>query len=221
MRAGTFVQMSSTHVDKRIGRPPGADADRTRAAILDAALEAFADRGFDGASIREITGAAGVGHNLVRHYFGSKDDLWRATVHHALDPAGECMAAVFDGGLEGADETMRAVIDVLVSDEVNPAAVRLLVSEALRGGPRFDQIYDEVLAPAGDAFVAYFRTERESLADADPRVLGLYVFAAVFGALAFEGLAGRLRLTDDDGGLRHPAVDDLVELVLRGLLRRP
>ena len=42
-----------------------------RARIRDAALALFAERGTDGATIRDIAKAAGVSGGLVRHHFGS------------------------------------------------------------------------------------------------------------------------------------------------------
>jgi AcrR family transcriptional regulator len=59
-------------------RRPGGS--RTRDAILDAATKLFAERGYDGASIRTIAGAAGVDPALIRHFFGDKDTLFTAVV---------------------------------------------------------------------------------------------------------------------------------------------
>jgi AcrR family transcriptional regulator len=56
-----------------------------RARIRDAALRLFAERGMDGATIRDIAKAAGVSGGLVRHHFGSKDDLRAACDAYALD----------------------------------------------------------------------------------------------------------------------------------------
>jgi AcrR family transcriptional regulator len=55
-----------------------------RARIRDAALRLFAERGVDGATIRDIARAAGVSGGLVRHHFGSKDDLRAACDAYAL-----------------------------------------------------------------------------------------------------------------------------------------
>jgi hypothetical protein len=44
--------MSKSVPARRIGRPPGADGDKTEAALLDAALRAFAERGFEGFASR-------------------------------------------------------------------------------------------------------------------------------------------------------------------------
>lgn len=210
--------MSRPRTAPQLGRPPGADADRTRAAILDAALEAFAERGFEGASIREITGAAGVGHNLVRHYFGSKDDLWRATVHHAFDDSVERLSEVLRAADGRSPEGMRAGVDtVMALIQEHPTAARLLVAEALRGGPRFDEMFDEVLAPLGGLVVRFFGGARVDEHAIDPRVLSLFVFVAVYGTPSFDGLVRRLGLATPEGRLDDLAADGVRELVLRGL----
>jgi AcrR family transcriptional regulator len=54
--------------------------------VLAAAREAFADRGYDGASIRGIAAAADVDPALVHHYFGTKDALFLAAVEAPIDP---------------------------------------------------------------------------------------------------------------------------------------
>ena len=56
-----------------------------RARIRDAALEMFAERGTDKATIRDIARAAGVSAGLVRHHFGSKEALREVCDAHALD----------------------------------------------------------------------------------------------------------------------------------------
>lgn len=46
-----------------------------RARIRDAALREFGDKGYDGATIRGIAARAGVSSGLLRHHFGSKQEL--------------------------------------------------------------------------------------------------------------------------------------------------
>ncbi|MGY2079675.1 TetR/AcrR family transcriptional regulator [Modestobacter sp. SYSU DS0657] len=65
--------------------------------MLAAARDAFAERGFDGTSIRLIATAAGVDPALVHHYFGSKDKLFLAAVEAPADPA-ELLPEVLAGG---------------------------------------------------------------------------------------------------------------------------
>jgi AcrR family transcriptional regulator len=74
--------------DRPRGRPTGRRPGNpgTREAVLAAARATFADRGFDGATIRGIATAAGVDPALVHHYFGSKDQLFLAAVEAPADP---------------------------------------------------------------------------------------------------------------------------------------
>ena len=51
-------------------------AATTREAILRSAREAFAQKGYDGAGVREIAAAAGVTAMMVNRYFGSKEKLF-------------------------------------------------------------------------------------------------------------------------------------------------
>ncbi len=84
---------------RRTGRRPG-NPD-TREAILAAARGAFADKGYDGASIRAIATGAGVDPALVHHYFGTKDKLFLAAMQAPMDPA-EMIDALADGDREQA-----------------------------------------------------------------------------------------------------------------------
>lgn len=73
--------MDDTGPASRTRRPGRRSGDSgTRDAILDAALELFAERGFDGASVRAIAARAGVDPGLIRHFFGDKESLFIATV---------------------------------------------------------------------------------------------------------------------------------------------
>jgi AcrR family transcriptional regulator len=61
------------------------DATATRAAILRAAQAAFTERGYDGAGVREIAGAAAVDPRLIGKYFGSKEGLFTEVVEAAFE----------------------------------------------------------------------------------------------------------------------------------------
>jgi len=69
----------------RIGRPRGKTD--TRNVILAAARRMFADAGYDKTSVRDVAAAAGVDPAMIRHYFGSKAELFRATMGWPFEPA--------------------------------------------------------------------------------------------------------------------------------------
>src|ERR1035438_1270312 len=54
------------------------DAERSRQALLTAALDEFSRKGFAGARVAEIAERAGVNKQLINYYFGSKEGLYLA-----------------------------------------------------------------------------------------------------------------------------------------------
>jgi AcrR family transcriptional regulator len=66
------------------GRPAGESS--TREAILESARRHFADRGYQGTTLRAVAASAGVDARLVAHYFGSKAALFQASVQLPVDP---------------------------------------------------------------------------------------------------------------------------------------
>lgn len=62
----------------RLPRP--RDPERTRRAILDAAIAEFVAHGFAGASVNEIAARAKVNKRMLYHYYGKKDDLYLAVL---------------------------------------------------------------------------------------------------------------------------------------------
>lgn len=100
---------------RRTGRRPG-NPD-TREAILAAARKAFAERGFDHASIRSIATSAGVDPALVHHYFKTKDKLFLATLDAPFDPA-ELLTQAIAGDPE---ERGKRVIEVFLDVWDSPA----------------------------------------------------------------------------------------------------
>ena len=62
------------------------DPIKTRETILDAALDAFAEKGFDGASIADIAARAQVPKSLLQYHFGSKEELWKTCLEQKAVP---------------------------------------------------------------------------------------------------------------------------------------
>src|SRR5690625_2302860 len=60
---------------RRRGRPPGAQSERTRDRLLDAALQSCAEHGFDGATLQEIGRRADVTPAAIYNHFPSREAL--------------------------------------------------------------------------------------------------------------------------------------------------
>jgi AcrR family transcriptional regulator len=74
----------------RTGRRPGTPVAREQ--ILAAARRCFGEHGFAGATIRRIAADAGVDPALVLHYFGTKADLFAASIDMPISPTEEIAA---------------------------------------------------------------------------------------------------------------------------------
>jgi AcrR family transcriptional regulator len=106
-------------------RPGGGD---TRARILDAARSAFGERGFDGASIREVAARAGVDPALVHHYFGTKQRLFVAATEFPVD-IDEVLPRLLAGGEDGVGERfVRFVVELWDRPEVRPTLLGVVRS---------------------------------------------------------------------------------------------
>jgi AcrR family transcriptional regulator len=134
------------------------DAERTKEAILVAAEDCFARRGFEGASLQQIAEAAGVARSTPAYFFGSKEALYDAVLARAVARAQEAMARAYaegdgDRSTEDAVESyVGAFLDFLGHDQ---NFLRLVQREALGDGSRLAEFFgrsvDEALAAVGPA----------------------------------------------------------------------
>jgi len=117
-----------------------------RARIRDAALRLFAERGLDGTTIRDIARAAGVSGGLIRHHFGSKDDLRAACDSYALDQIMRIKEqAVLEGQLANPAFMSAAHPTVLLT-------LRYLARSLVDGSPAAAAMFDEMVA-LGEAWL--------------------------------------------------------------------
>ncbi len=90
------------------------DGERTRGKILAAAEREFAEKGYELASVREISRRAGVNMALANRYFGSKEELYRIVARRLFGDLGAPMAALAE---RAADEaSWRAAVREWVDD---------------------------------------------------------------------------------------------------------
>lgn len=188
---------------QRAGGPRVArDERRTerRTAILSAALEEFAARGFAATRLDDVARRAGVAKGTIYLYFRDKESLFQELVRTMLSP--------LVGAIEAAplrDLPIRAVVEMIVDVFVNEIyatrrkdVIRLIIAE----GPRFPKLaefyYREVIGRVLPIIRARLTlaVERGELAhDALARFPQLLVAPALL-AVIWSGLFGRLAPLD-------------------------
>jgi AcrR family transcriptional regulator len=110
---------------RRSGRRPGNQD--TRSSILEAARNAFAEKGFDHVSIRAIAADAGVDAALVHHYFGTKDKLFLAVMNAPINPA-ELVPQALQGPREQAGERLVRLVLTIWDSPAGAAALAVFRS---------------------------------------------------------------------------------------------
>ncbi|MBN1172418.1 MAG: TetR family transcriptional regulator [Micromonosporaceae bacterium] len=121
----------------------------TREAILAAAREQFAHRGYDGASLRTIAAAAGVDTGLIRHFYGNKDDLFAAALAIPQEVV-QRMSRAVSGDPDNIGERL---VDVYLSLWEDPASADPLLA-IVRSAIASDRAADRLQAMVGAQFLA-------------------------------------------------------------------
>ncbi|MCZ4292515.1 TetR/AcrR family transcriptional regulator [Vibrio sinaloensis] len=62
--------------ERKQGRRSAQDAEKTKCEIMRVATDLFCELGYERVSLRNISDKAGVSHSLIRHHFGSKEQIW-------------------------------------------------------------------------------------------------------------------------------------------------
>jgi AcrR family transcriptional regulator len=150
-----------------------------REVIERAATEAFAERGYHGASIDEIARRSGVSPPVVYDHFESKRDLHERLLERHRDD----LLRLWDEYLpddDASEEMVPRAIDAWARYvEANPYAVRMFFRETT-GDPQVQAFHNEVLAQAGAALVPIMAR----VTGGDERTLQMAV------AVVREGLTG-------------------------------
>jgi len=188
-----------------VSRPAGLE---TRRAILDAALDLFSERSFDGASTRSIAELAGVTQPLLNYHFAGKEELWRAAVDDLFERFRTSTQQRLSG-LRGVDDVTIAKLMVrhfVEFSAANPQLHRIIMQESKADGPRMDYLVDRHVRPIYERTFAMFESLASAGAMPDIPAAHLYYILTGAGPTMFVLAPECRRLTSLD-----PLSDDVIE----------
>lgn len=147
----------------------------TRARLLDAAGEIFAERGFRSATIREICDRATANVAAAHYHFGDKEELYLAVLKSSADEALKKYPPTLGlTGTESADEKLQVFIRSLllrISDKGRPAwHGKLMAREMAEPTAALDTLIQEMYRPLVERLEDIVR-ELTGLAAEDATVL--------------------------------------------------
>jgi AcrR family transcriptional regulator len=192
--------------NRRPGRPRSEQAEQ---AIIEATLDLFAEKGFEGVCVELVAARAGVGKATIYRRWPNKEELMLAAFGSLKSPLPE------PEGVSARDDLL-AMVEVMVADKADPRKARryaLLLGEGEKY-PRLMARYKEtVVQPRRDAMRAVIRRGIETgelRPDTDVEVAMLTLTGAIMA-----------REKSEDGTLDGDFAVRLVDGLLLGLSARP
>jgi TetR/AcrR family transcriptional regulator, regulator of cefoperazone and chloramphenicol sensitivity len=176
-----------------------------RARIREAALEHFARDGYDRATIRAIAKTAGVSPGLLRHHFGSKEDLREACDHYVFEMLHRVNAEL----LADPGATPQ-------SQQTSKPFGRYVARSLADGSPTVGPIFDELVTMT-EAWLARADDARVDTPAIDRRIRAALVTAMKIGIPLLHEHVSRALGTDMFG----PGGDRLIALALLDIYSHP
>ena len=155
----------------------------TRTALLQTAITAFSEGGFDGVSVRQLEEGAGVKRGLVGYHFGDKEQLWRSAVGQLFDALREdFVGRVTTLGDVAPVEAARAMVRAFVRySAAHPQLNRLMMQECTRDSWRVTCIVEEHIRPMLNGLTDALPAAAELLwGDRDAHRYYLFIGAGAF-----------------------------------------
>ena len=163
-----------------------SEQEDARARLIDVAIKLFAEKGYEGTSVRDLATAAGVNVAAVSYHFGSKDELYHEALRACLAPCGEMRermqkhldAALKNRSRKAAEEALRGCIQDFLEVLVSPAArhSHLVMREQSEGKQRFEPVIREFFQPVGSIL-------REVISMLAPGLPEMRVFMVISGII--------------------------------------
>lgn len=192
---------------------------RTKQKLLDAALEAFSENGYQGTSTRNIAERAGVHHPLITYHFKNKEELWRAAADHIFTEFNGKLARAAE---EHAGKCPKARMSAMIRAYVHyaaskPALHKIMVQEASRPSERLDWLINTHLRPLYKVVVEDIKNlQAHGVAPQGDPALLFNMIRVSSGALLALGL--ELKGTSDIDLEQPGQLDALADMVIRVFL---
>ena len=128
-----------------------AASDPTRAKLLQAAADVFAESGYRAATIREISSRAGANVAAVNYHFGDKLELYTAVLRETMQsPSLEAIRSALDHNVppeQALREVIKAMLGRMCTDDQRDRRWRLMMHELAAPSPAMSRIIDETSRP--------------------------------------------------------------------------
>ena len=187
--------------------------------LLEAALEVFSRKGFEGTTTKEVASHAGVTEAIIFRHFPTKQALYNAVLDYRaqspeflewLDRFKACMERNDD------EELLRSLARAILKDyREQPGFERVLLFAALEGHELGLAHNRQLVAPVYEMFRDYFERRRRegALGDLDPSV----VIAAIVGMAKHYGMMTQMFGYHSESSTDDEVIESFVHIMMHGI----
>lgn len=203
----------------------------SKAAPLDAKMELirsakilFAQKGFDGVSVKEIADHAGVNISLISYHFGGKEALYRS----CLEQFGIQRLASAERMLTEVEsmEEFRTRLTIFVEDFIEqhakePEVTSIVHRECVSGHPIIDELFAKFFMKQFKCLIGFFEKARDKnilRKDMDPMIAVGTFFGSIIHILRTAPLAEKhfgVKITDP--AFKKNFVTNVIQNLLQGI----
>ena len=201
---------------------PGGGRRDKREAILDAAIQVFARRGYHGSRVSDIAHEAGIAYGLVYHYFRNKEEILHSIFEERWSGFLEAVEAIAASNTSAEDKLVSVAALILNAYRLRPAWVKVLVLEIQRSSRVSDPGQIRAVGRFFQLVAKILRSGQESgelRRDLDPDV-ACYVFIGALELVITSLVLQVIRLDGPESDAREFYLEvarTVVEICLRGL----
>jgi len=194
-------------------------AGERRAAIVDAAVRLFAERGFRGTTTRELAAAVGVTEPVLYRHFKTKRELYDAIIETKSREGQQRVMSRLEPFLSTSDDRgfFRLLAGIILDTYAkDPDYMRLLLFSALERHEVAELFYEREVVGFYRCLIRRYiarRMREKAFRAADPAV----VARGFVGLVAHHGLVRMLWRDTIVKQSRKRFIDELVEIFLRGI----
>ncbi|MBK1881445.1 transcriptional regulator CecR [Luteolibacter pohnpeiensis] len=216
--------------------PAPTKGEQARHKLLLAALEKIGEKGYDGASVRDIASAAGQNVAAISYYFGNKEKLYEEVldgilgyIWKAFGGINEEATVLLQSGKDDPDaacKLLQRMLTTLLMENIERAEIgklrNVIMREQAKPSTVFNHLYENGLNPLHRTFTQLLAMATGLEAESTEAVIRTH---ALFGQVMAFNVAratilrrlGLEKLERKHGEMISAVVDEHIELICKGL----
>jgi TetR/AcrR family transcriptional regulator len=196
--------------------------------ILEAAMDIFAEVGFNGARVDEIAKRAGVNKAMIYYHIGDKEVLYAKILHNAIGHVADSISGAIEAASTPEEKLLAYIRGFAGAVEGNPRMGPILLREVASGGQNLPELVVRDFASLIGIVTAIVEEGKEKgvFNEVTPFILHMMVVGAIVLYKASGPIRAKKENVPDfirtlDVNVSKRVVDEISNLILQGIKKEP